>query len=253
MKATVLGVITAGVCVLFLGGCTTQPHVYEQVFDRYYTTTLKSSTSADVLASIQDPETELLSQSESVVAAWGKEGEEKKPSRTHWFNMVAFDEEQMNAVRKCGFILEETHWGWNQKPRPALRFDTEMVMAPDVLDAAYANNNEKQIAVIKKTQDLFGSDTQELTFDSQSFHSSTIMVQQAFNSVLYKLSHSPAYAVKLPQPEGMEFDHPTLGESRIRMLIEGDIVKIKIKAGKPWFDHYYIDDPFQEQPDVKYM
>jgi hypothetical protein len=247
------GILAAAMSVLILGGCTSQPHTYEQVFDRYYATTLKSSTSADVLASIQDPSTELLSQSESVVAAWGKEGKEQKPVRTHWFNMVAFDEEQMNAVRKYGFILEETHWGWNRTPAPALRFDAELVMDADVLNAAYASNNEKQIEMVKKAQELFSTDAQELVFDSQTLGNSTIMVQQALNSVLYKLDHSPAYAAKLGLLEGMEFDHPTLGQSRVRMLIEGDIVKLKIKAGKPWFQHYYIDDPFEEQADVKYM
>jgi hypothetical protein len=238
---------------VLLGGCTSTPQTYKQVFNRYYATTLKSSTSADVLVTIQDPATELLSQSESVVAAWGKEGPEQKPARTHWFNMVAFDEEQMNAVRKYGFIVEETHWGWNRTPAPALRFDAELVMDADVLNAAYASNNEKQIELIKKAQELFSADAQELTFDSQTLGNSAIMAQQAFNSVLRKLSDSPANAAQLPLPEGMEFDHPILDESRIRMLIEGDIVKIKIKAGKPWFQHYYIDDPFEEHPDVKYM
>lgn len=250
MKTMFCGVLAAAISGLFIGGCATSPQTYQQVFDRYYATTLKSSTSTQVLSTIQDPQTEMLSQSESVIAAWGKEDTK---DRTHWFNIVAFDEEQMNAVRKFGFILEETRWGWNQTPTPALRFDAEMVMDADVLTAAYASNNEKQIELMKKGQELFTADAQELTFDSQTLRSSTIMVQQAFNSVVYKLSHSPAFAAKLPLLEGMEFDHPTLGESRIRMLIEGDIVKIKIKAGKPWFHDYFHDDPFQEQPDVKYM
>ena len=43
--------------------------------------------------------------------------------------------------------------------------------------------------------------------------------------------------------------HPTLGESYIRMLIEADVVKIKIKCGKAWFSK----EPFEEQADVIYM
>jgi hypothetical protein len=122
-------------------------------------------------------------------------------------------------------------------------------MDEDVLDAAYASSNEKQIEIIKVAQKMFEADAIELTFDSHSFRNSTIMVQQAFNSVLYRLGRSPAYAVKLGLYEGMAFDHPTLGESRIRMVIEDDIVKIKIKAGKKWFE----DQPFEEYPDVIYM
>ncbi|MHC4835144.1 MAG: hypothetical protein ACYTCN_04200 [Planctomycetota bacterium] len=232
--------------VLTLSGCIDSLGGYQPVFDRYYSTTLKLSTSSDVLAMVQDPDAELLSQSESVVAAWGVDG---KKERTHWFNMVAFDEEQMNAVRKYGFILEERHWGWNISPAPALRLDAAMVMDVEVLEAAYAGNNEKQIEILKEIKKAFSADAMELTFDSRSLRNSTDMVKQALKSILVKLNHSPAYAVKLPLYEGMAFDHPTLGESRVRMLVEGDIVKIKIKCSKHWFS----GEPFEKHDDVIYM
>jgi hypothetical protein len=38
----------------------------------------------------------------------------------------------------------------------------------------------------------------------------------------------------------------TLGESRIRMLIRGDVVILKIKSGKAWF----TTTPFEKHPDV---
>ncbi|MHC4525186.1 MAG: hypothetical protein ACYSU8_06600, partial [Planctomycetota bacterium] len=93
------------------------------------------------------------------VAAWGKEGER---DRTHWFNMVAFDQDQMNAVRKYGFILEEMRHGWNLSPLPSLRLDAAYVMDEDVLDAAYASSNEKQIEIIKVAQKMFEADAIEL-------------------------------------------------------------------------------------------
>jgi hypothetical protein len=239
--------LTAAVTgVLFVCGCGVPLESYQPIFDRYYSTTLKLSTSADVLAMVQDPDTEMLSQSDSVVAAWGVKG---KKDRTHWFNMVAFDQDQMNAVRKYGFILEEINENWNRPPKPALRLDAAYVMEADVLDAAYANGNEKLIEILKAAEESFEGDAKELTFDSKSFRNSTIMVQQAFKSVLYKLGHSPAYAAKLPLYEGLAFDHPTLGDSRIRMVIDGDIVKVKIKCSKRWF----TDQPFEEQNDVLFM
>jgi len=244
LKTTLL--FTTLAAALLLSGCSSSLGEHEPVFDRYYSTTLSSSTSSDVLAMIQDPEKELVSQSESVIAAWGKEG---KNDRTHWFNMVAFDEEQMDAVRKYAFLLKERHWGWNTSPSPMLRIDAAMVMDPEVLDAAYAGNNEKQIEILKAATELFGRDAIEVAFDSATLRSSTDMVKQALKSILVKLQQSPAYAVKLPLYEGMEFDHPTLGESRIRMLIEGDIVKIKIKCSKFWFSK----EPFEEHHDVLYM
>lgn len=257
MKMRPLSILIPTIFVMLcLTGCYNWPlHVYESVFDRYYAITLKVSTSADVLATLQaDPENEMLSLSESVVAAWGKTGGEQKAARTHWFNMVAFDEEALTAVRKYGFILEETAHGFNRTPRPGLRFDAAVVMDPDVLDAPYANNNEKQIAVLKAVQDAFTADAAELTFDSAVLESSTLMVQRAINNALNHLNRSPAYADQLSDPEGMEFNHMTLGESYIRMLIEGDIVRVKIKAGKAWFHKFWLlDKPFEEHPDVQHM
>ena len=92
--------------VLALTGCFSKSlGRHEAVFDRYHSTTLKSSTSSDVLAMIQDPENELLSQSESVIAAWGKEGAK---DRTHWFNMVAFDEELRGTLKKAGYLTRDS-------------------------------------------------------------------------------------------------------------------------------------------------
>lgn len=248
MKKFVLFLTIAA--VVYLSGCGSPLNKYEFIFDRYFAATLKVTTSADVLATTQDPDVELLSQSESVVAVWGKEG---KKDRTHWFNMIAFDEEAMTAARKYGFILEETTSGINRTPKPALRFDAELVINTDVLDAPYANNNEKLIAVLKAAFQAYKTDAQELTYDSAQLNSSSMMVNDAINSVLTKLMQSPAYAAHLPRLEGMEFDHMILGESCIRMLIENDIVKIKIKCGKAWFKKGLEDYPFEEHPDVIYM
>lgn len=243
-----------GITLLALTGCRSPLNRYEGVFDRYYATTLKMSTSADVLGMLQD-ETEYLSQSESVVASWGKA---ESKDRTHWFNMVAFDEDAMTAVRKYGFILEETTWGLNRTPLPALRFDGEIVMPAEVLDEAYPSANAKLLALLTTTREMFQDDAAEISFDSDVFRSSMMMVQQALNAVINRLTQSPAYAVKMPELEGMEFVHPTLGESRIRMVIEDDIVKVKIKAGKWWFiegpaELPWIEKPFEEHEDVQHM
>lgn len=246
MKINHLCLTAALTAIVFVCGCGVPLESYQPIFDRYYSTTLKLSTSADVLAMVQDPDIEMLSQSDSIVAAWGVKG---KKDRTHWFNMVAFDQDQMNAVRKYGFILEEVNKGLNRSPNPALRLDAAYVMDADVLDAAYANSNEKLIAILAAAEELFEGDAGELTFDSKSFRNSTIMAQQAFKSVLYKLSHSPAHAAKLPLYEGLAFDHPILDESYIRMVIEDDIVKVKIKCGERWF----TGQPFEEHDDVLFM
>ena len=233
------------VTAVLLAGCGRPLTTYESVYERYYATTIGLSTSADVLAIIRDRDKELVSQSESVVAAWGKE---RKHDRTHWFNMVAFDQDSAVAVRKYGFILEETAWGPNRRPQPGLRFDAELVLDAEVLGEPFAGANAKRIAVLRSVAAHFSRDAQEVRHDSATLHSSSAMVNQALNNVLVKLIQSPAEAARLDEPQGMSFDHITLGESHIRMLIHGDVVKLKIKAGKPWFRV-----PFEEHSDVIYM
>lgn len=229
--------------LLMLVGCGRPLSSFESVSERYYATTLGLSTSSDVMAVIQDRDEELLSQSESVVTSWGKKG---KNDRTHWFNMVAFDQDSAVAVRKYGFILEESAWGLNRKPSPGLRLDAEVVLDAEILDEPYPNANAMRIAALRRAAALFSADAQEVVFDSVTLRNSTIMVNQAFHNVMTKLIQSPAEAVRLGELEGMSFDHITLGESRIRMLIRGDVVSIKIKAGKPWFWRA----PFEKHPDV---
>lgn len=238
--------IAGAVAVLFLSGCiriqTFNPD--EQVFARFYTTRLGQSTSAEVLGYLQNPENELLSQSESVAASWG----EKDKGQTHWFNMAAFDEEDLTAVRKYAFSLMERRLHFNAPPRPTLRFDASLMLSAEVLKAEYSSQNARYIAVLDAVRERFHDDTAEVTGDSQVLQSSAVMVNQALNAVLRKLGSSPAFAAYLPRPEGVEFEHPVLGLSYIRMIIEGDIVNLKVKAGKSWFHK-----PFEEHPDVQNM
>jgi len=230
---------------LLLSGCVQTFNEEKVVFEKYDGTILRQSTSAQVLSSICDPLFEYLSQSESVAASWN----ERDKGRTHWFNMVAFDEESLLAVRKYGFSCVEQRLGPNAPPRPKVRLDAELVLDEQVLNAAYPTQNARFIAVLKEVQKQFNNDALQVTADSGTLQSSAMMVSQLFQSVLIKLEQSPALASHLSWLEGLEFEHPTLGPSRIRMLILNDIVKIKIKASPAWFRKI----PFEKHPDVMYM
>ena len=248
MKSKLPLLLVAAVVVIFLSGCksgiTEQP-----IFDRYYMTMLKFSRSSDILGVIREGETEILSQSESVVASWDED--EKKG--TFWFNMVAFDEENLLAVRKYAFFVDERL----QKiiiPQifegaTVLRFDGEYVLDAETLDEPYANDNVKKIAILRAVLGEFSDDIGQLTTESSVLNASAMMIKQAVNTVLTKLDASPGLAVRLNEPGGLAFDHMTLNKSRIRMLIEGDVVKLKVKCGKPWFKLR----EFADQPDVMNM
>lgn len=228
--------------LFLISGCKTVEK--SDIFTRYYQTTLKQSTAADVLTYIEDPNDEHLSQSESIISSWG----DANKKRSHWFNMVAFDEEQQTAARKYAMSLED-YRGPNTAPRPNIRFDAEVVMDSQVLNEAYSSANQMRVEVLKKLQKMFAEDARAVSFESATLQRSAMMVNQTLNNLLNKLNQSPGLAADLSKLEGLEFDHMTMGESRVRMLIEGDIVKLKIKCGKLWFTKI----PFEMHQDVKDM
>ena len=233
------GLLAALIVALgILSGCKTIEK--DDIFAKYYSTTLKQSTAADVLGYIQNTETEHLSQSESVISSWG---ELKK--RSHWFNIVAFDEEQQTAARKYAMTLED-YRGINSKQHANMRFDAEVIMDSQTLNDAYASKNLMRIEVIKKIRAMINDDAQAVNFESETLRCSTSMANQAINNLLNKLNQSPALAEDLAKVEGLEFDHITLGRSYARLLIEDDVVKLKIKCGALLFNM----TPFKKQRDV---
>lgn len=201
------------------------------IFERYEKTELKASSSADVLSRIHDATTDYLSQSESVVASWGSD----KKSHRIWFNIVAFDEDQLTAVRKYAMIANERSAGVLVAPEQKMRFECKLVLPQQVLDEPYANENARRIALLKAALSLFADDINQLTDDSQALLSASMLTKQVINAALTRLRTSPAYARDLTDTEGMEFHHTTMGKSRINIYLENDTVEIRIKVGKSWF------------------
>jgi len=225
--------------MLLMAGCQSESK-YESIFERYYLTALNISNSSDVISAIRDDEgAELVSQSESVVASWG----EAKNTSIMWFNAIAFNEEDLTAVRKYGFVVDEKAKSYRFLSVLNMRFDAELIMNPDVLDAPYVDANARKIAVLRQVLKKFGDDIIQITGDSQVLDSSSAMVKQVLKRILYQLDHSPALAGRFEKLEGMKFDQMNFGDGRVRMLIEGDLVKLKFKVGS------YVKD-FEEHLDV---
>ena len=226
MSSKYMIILTAVLCVASLSGCY---KAAEDVttFERYYTTTLKASTSSDVLMMIQDKDKELLVQSENAVASWG----ERRKGYLMWFNAAAFDQENSTAIRKYAFVSNEKAKGFYVARVQTLRFDAEAVIDSDVLGKPYANENARKIAILRSVLDDFSDDFVALTPDSQVLESSALMVKQLLKGILYKLNHSPGLADRLGDLSGMEFDHMNFDKARIRMLVEDDIVKLKAMTG----------------------
>jgi len=228
----------AAVCCVVLAGCY-QVGGNEHVFDRFDKTVLRLSNSSDVLGMINQGRYEILSQSQSVVAVCGGDENGFNP----WFYVVAFDENKLTAKRKYCLSVGEKGKEFYILPSQKLRFDAEMVMDGKVLGEPYTNEDTKRIAVLRQVLADFSGDIEQLTSDSQALDSQAMLTVQTLNGILQQLDQSPALAAGLSYPGGMGFYHTGLGKGAVRMVIDGQIVKVKIKIGK-------IAETLETQQDV---
>ena len=235
-----------------LCGCSSvaSPHVISKrqkppydvnLSDSYHRIELKKSGALDVLPVINRPESEMLSQSRSVVASFGQD----KDGYKSWFNMVAFDEVRLTAKRKYFFLVDEKvkrlpggRRRFLMEPKGGLMFDSQMVLEkskagkPLMSEGAgqivqlrqVLKNLHKDIGELGQGVDVTGSDNKILTI-------SGMLLNQIFETILYTLDRSPGLAENLGDSGGVEFDHISFGKGRIRMDVEGDIVTVKIRLG----------------------
>jgi hypothetical protein len=214
----------------------------KDVFGRYYVTTLKFSTAADVLGTAVIGDKELVTQTSSVVASWGQEQDGQKL----WFNIVAFDENKLTAARKYALMIDESTGIHVITPNRSFRFDAQSAASVRLLTEPFDNENARSIAILKALSEDFNADTGQVRLDGADLRSGVMLTKHVFATILTKLDQSPALASRLPFEGGMEFDHLNLGSGRVRMLIRDDIVTLKIKVGED-------AKRFENQPDVRNM
>ena len=197
------------------------------VAEGYLNTQLKVTDAAEVLNTIHMPEYTVLSQSSSVIAASGQKIEGYK----NWFNMVAFDEDQLTATRKYIFLI-------NEKPKvlfndtwPQFVYNSECVLPTDILNKPYADESSRRIAVLEYIQTTLARDMREVEADNKDLAALGMVINQTFDRLLIKLKDSPALATKLDDEKGLEFAHINMDKGKIRMIIEGDIAAMKMRAG----------------------
>jgi len=228
----------------------------EQVFSSYSLTKLKKSNAADVLTVLHQPEYGLLSQSKSVVASVG----EKKKGYKSWLNMVAFNEDEMTAMRKYLLIVDERPKVLFTEPWEGLSFDCEIVLESEILDKPYSNENSRRIEILREVQEYAHSDIEELSADNNIITVSGMLINQGLETVLVKLDVSPALAIKLDQKDALDFDHRSFAKGKIQMVVEDDVVRVKMRLGsfiKKTIGHErhkclqcgYIYDPFLGEPE----
>jgi len=212
--------------IYFLASCTIVEYFRaekapydEELSNNYNQTILNKSNSADVLATIQ-----------------------KKKGHEIWFNMVAFDENELTAKRKYFFLVDEKVKSLlGIRPKRRLTFDCEMVLDEKTLDQPYANENARRIAILKQLLENVRKDVDELAEDNKTLDICGMLINQTLETALRKLEQSPVLASKLSDAGGVDIDHITLGKGGIEMSTTYNIVKAKVRLGP---DVWAIEDPF---------
>jgi len=234
------------VCCVVLSGCSAieyftpeKPPYDVELFYSYRQVDLDKSSSADVLGMIHRADFELLSQSKSVIVSTGQQKEGYKT----WFDMVAFDENELTAKRKYFFEIDEKPKVLGKSPREGLRFDCDIVLSAKVLSEPYANENAKRIAVLKQILEDFQKDIADVRQDNKALATSGMLVNQALTSVLTVLDSSPALATRLSEPAGVEFSNLSLDKGKIQMFAVNTTARVKIRLGSFW-DRRLVGDEF---------
>lgn len=248
-------VITALLFAAMVSGCSSSESdklPYARLALPYERTQLKSTTSLEVLNLAHDPayqfppseaEPVLLTQSETIIAYSGRSAKRLKT----WLDMVVFDEFRMTASRKYFFCIDERATTDPSRPghrwlvpRKGLLFDSEFVVDPEVLTTPYATEEAQKIAIVKWLAERFKRDVTALigrpkapAQGNEQIVISGMMVNQVFQGVLTKLAQSPGLAKNLGTDQGIQFPHPSLGEGRLRLLVNNDTAVVTIRVNLP--------------------
>jgi len=243
------------VCCVVISGCSVieyftpeKPPYDVELFYSYRQVELDKSSSAAVLGMIHRADFELLSQSKSVIVSTGQQKEGYKT----WFDMVAFDENELTAKRKYFFEIDEKPKVLGESPREGLRFDCDVVLPAKVLSEPYANENAKRIAVLKQILEDFQKDIADVRQDNKALATSGMLVNQALTSVLTVLDSSPALATRLSKPAGVEFSNLSLDKGKIQMIAVDTTAMVKIRLGS-FLEMKIVGDEVYKCPKCGYI
>jgi len=246
---TVAYCIIAFMLVTLTGGCSTneeQRLTFEQRLSAPYDqTTIKESLTLDVLPMIQrSPDeirpgydgTELLSKGLNVVAALGQD----KDGYQTWYNMFAFHEYRLNVIRKYFFFVDDRTGMFVAGQGRGLRFDCEQILSEELLGGTYATMSDRQVAILqyvlenlrKDIIDELGADVEKPGQNNKMLDISGMLMNQTFEMIFLKLESSPMLAERLGQDAGIEFEHRSFDKGKIQMVVENDVVKVKIRVGE---------------------
>lgn len=179
-------------------------------------------------------EDELISHGDNVVVSLGQ----SKDGYQNWFNMVTFQENELTAIRKYFFFVDDKARSFQIGPSRGLRFDCEMVLEKEMLAGPDTTENARRIAILRNVLDNLHKDIGELSDDTDATGQENkmldicrMLIKQTFEVILRKLGSSPVLATRLSQAGGVDFDHMNFDKGKIQMVVRGGIVTVKIRLG----------------------
>ena len=229
-----MGFLTTLLVGTLLAGCKSK------LSSPYDQTTLKKSITLDVVPIVRRTADELVSHSDNVICSVGQ----SKDGYKSWFNMFAFHEDRMIAIRKYFFVVNDKPGSLPMVSDRGLRFDCEMVLAQEVFNRPYATQNAMQIAILEYVLDNLHKDINELSDDidapyqgNKMLNICKMLINQTFELIFIKLKDSPVLATRLSAAGGLEFIHINFGKGKIEMSFQGDVVTVKTRLG------VYVTEP----------
>lgn len=199
----------------------------QKVYDTYNQIAIKKSNAADVLTLFGRPDYAVLSQSKSIIALSGV----KKQGYKMWFDMAAFEENELIVNRKYVFISDEKPKQLFVEPWEGVYFDCQLTLSKKILDEPYANENARRIAILKQVGENIRKDAAEVGVDNKDLSICGMVVGQALDIAKTRMDESPVMASRLTEPKGFEFQHPSYRTGRLFMSIDGDVVTLKLRLG----------------------
>jgi hypothetical protein len=229
-------------CAWTLRGLTPpeRPNVQELLatFDE---TVINQSNAGDVLAAVRYPTLQYVTQSQNIVAISGP-----KPVRNRtWITLVSFGE-SLTASGKYFFLINDKPQAFLYQKLILARLDAEKVVTPEVLTKNYPDEEAKNIAILRDIQDGFNAAAREVKLSDPRIRSCYMAASRLLNELLTRLKTAPAEASRFADPAGMPFDDSLMGAGRLRLVVDGDIARLKIIVGS-------VSEEMARLPDVQRM
>jgi hypothetical protein len=204
-------------------------------------TALGKSTSGDALAAVRYPEFQLVVNGQNGLAV---SGPRTAGSRT-WLTLFSFGD-SLTVSGKYFFLINDKPTAFMYKKFIRARLDAEKIITPEVLAKNYSDEEARNVAILSDILTGFGAAAKEVKVSDTRTRSCAMAVHDLLSQILAKLAASPSEAMHFDNPAGIAFDHATMGPGRFRMIVEGDVVKLKVIVGS-------VSEDMASLPDVKNM